>query len=546
MGPQTVNVLAKAVNPGQVIGVATTAPYQTFGEDIKEYLDKLGRADLKAYPVALNGRVPVNVSSLSETISAGDYLALSLEPGKAQKATASGPVVGKALENWSNESGKRSILMFVQYGWYEEGTAVNGLGNFTVANENPQTPESTFTVRNSLGEKITKVTALAESVIGNLHAGLVNTRELTTDKLTIAGRNLRDYILEVVSTSQLNLSTSNQIKTDLISPLASNSAITVNGPLIIKNQAPQPSEFSPPLLIVEGSASISGQLTTRELNVLGNATISGTLEADKLLGEISSSQITDLEGVINTSVSSASTSLREQILAQVQSLLTPTPTAASSSSTTTGQTDLNALINATPTTPPPLDLSGLDASTSALLNNQPQITTLEQLVVTSSLSVLGPSSLSDTTIAGSLLIDGNLSLAYSGINSLSGPLYFNSLNLSGIDFLAGKVTIDQSGNMVIAGNLDIEGTLTAATIRTQDIQLSQNKSAGSSLIPARARSVTITSPTASPTSKIIITPTVLTDKILAVTDKQNGQFTVQIRTPENLDITFDWLIVNIN
>jgi hypothetical protein len=69
-------------------------------------------------PVALNGRVPVKISSTSSSIQPGDYITTSPDVGKAQKAIASGTVIGKALEAWDPESGKTTIMVYVEQGYY--------------------------------------------------------------------------------------------------------------------------------------------------------------------------------------------------------------------------------------------------------------------------------------------------------------------------------------------------------------------------------------------------------------------------------------------
>jgi hypothetical protein len=69
-------------------------------------------------PVALNGRVPVKVSNASAAISPGDYITTSLESGKAMKAVGAGTVIGKALEAWAPDSGKDTVMVFVEQGYY--------------------------------------------------------------------------------------------------------------------------------------------------------------------------------------------------------------------------------------------------------------------------------------------------------------------------------------------------------------------------------------------------------------------------------------------
>ena len=82
-------------------------------------------------PIALNGRVPVKVSSTSEAIKIGDYVTTSGEVGKAMKATKSGYAIGKALENWDPTSGKQTVMIFVEQGYYHSDLVNNFTGSNT-------------------------------------------------------------------------------------------------------------------------------------------------------------------------------------------------------------------------------------------------------------------------------------------------------------------------------------------------------------------------------------------------------------------------------
>jgi len=55
-------------------------------------------------PVALSGRVPIKVSTENGEIKPGDYLTSSTTPGVAMKALRPGPVIGKALEGFSQDT----------------------------------------------------------------------------------------------------------------------------------------------------------------------------------------------------------------------------------------------------------------------------------------------------------------------------------------------------------------------------------------------------------------------------------------------------------
>ncbi len=97
---------------GSMIGIVSDnhGDFSSTGYNIKE-------AD-RPMPIALNGRVPVKISSDSAPIMPGDYLTTSSEPGKAMKATEKGQVIAKALAAWSPESGEETVMVFVQQGYF--------------------------------------------------------------------------------------------------------------------------------------------------------------------------------------------------------------------------------------------------------------------------------------------------------------------------------------------------------------------------------------------------------------------------------------------
>lgn len=93
-------------------------------------------------PVALRGRVPVNVCGQNGAIKIGDLLTVSDEAGHAMKATGKCYVIGRALENFDGQ-GKGTILCLVEGAWYNPsestadistGTAIipKGQKSFTV------------------------------------------------------------------------------------------------------------------------------------------------------------------------------------------------------------------------------------------------------------------------------------------------------------------------------------------------------------------------------------------------------------------------------
>ncbi|MBI3495521.1 hypothetical protein HY065_02750, partial [Candidatus Berkelbacteria bacterium] len=79
------------------------------------------------HPVALAGRVPINVTNENGPIKAGDYLTSSSTPGKSMKATAAGRVIGIALESFDGSDGK--IVAFIQNFYYNPTSGQNLQGN---------------------------------------------------------------------------------------------------------------------------------------------------------------------------------------------------------------------------------------------------------------------------------------------------------------------------------------------------------------------------------------------------------------------------------
>ncbi|WP_435337928.1 hypothetical protein, partial [Acinetobacter sp. LH3_13] len=69
-------------------------------------------------PVALSGRVPVNLAPDSPAIAPGDYITTSQTLGKGTKATGAGYVIGKALAAWDPSSGETNVMVFVEPGYY--------------------------------------------------------------------------------------------------------------------------------------------------------------------------------------------------------------------------------------------------------------------------------------------------------------------------------------------------------------------------------------------------------------------------------------------
>lgn len=130
---------------------------------------------------------------------------------------------------------------------------------------------------------------------------------------------------------------------------------------------------------------------------------------------------------------------------------------------------------------PTVDLTpSLDASTAALLASLSQSVssltaenidlsgksiTAGALTLHDSLSVLGNTTLGETSIAGSLLVDASIRMSDTGIETITDTLYLNKSKLAGVDIMNGALVINTSGDVMVSGNLTVGGVLGASTIK---------------------------------------------------------------------------------
>lgn len=440
-----------------------------------------------------------------------------------------------------------------------------------------------YEIRDAFGIVIEKTDLFATAVIANLRAGAIEAQQVTSDMLqvtsdnfTVAGQSIRDYIAGIVNeiinnqSSIINsgqlispLASIDQIHTNLISPIASSSAIAISlegSQIAIRN-----SQSATASAVAEfdniGNARFQGDLSARQ------ATLSGNLLA----------QSATISGNLNASEATVSGTLRaDKIIAN----------------NIEGQYVLSASESASLTY-----VSNLSAETA----------TFNQGII-----ALGPSSLMDTSVVGQLSINTSLVLANNSINVLGADLQIQPFRQGGISFLSGLIYIDTEGNATFDKDITVKGKLAAGLISplpdkdlifnlpsspTHDSQLTIRNSTGSAVLsvnnagdliasgsatvsklkfnfvaPALALSpieslatgsagvatisaqqtqLTVRNPLVSQDSLIYITPVGnpngQTPYLLRQTPNEppvEGSFTAGIQLPSGLDTTFNWLIVN--
>jgi hypothetical protein len=126
---ETIKQLVKADSPYEtnVIGVVSDnyGDFSSTGYNIDE--------DDNPMPVALVGRIPVNVTDENGSIEAGDPLTTSSTEGFAMKSSGAGMIIGYALED--HASGDGQIMFFVDNGWHASGSILTDGENTLISSD---------------------------------------------------------------------------------------------------------------------------------------------------------------------------------------------------------------------------------------------------------------------------------------------------------------------------------------------------------------------------------------------------------------------------
>lgn len=149
---QTFEINDDAVIDGDILvynnGKITRAT-EAYSKDLFGVLDSLAllvNQTGTGKPVTTSGISQVNVTSSSGPILEGDLITSSTTPGKGQKATSGGYILGKAVAKLEGDSGKIPVEIRIENSQLNTGKAVNQVFNTLDAllQKNLQTPESSF------------------------------------------------------------------------------------------------------------------------------------------------------------------------------------------------------------------------------------------------------------------------------------------------------------------------------------------------------------------------------------------------------------------
>jgi len=383
---------------GNIVGVASEHPSFLGGENLGE----------RSISVGLVGEVLTKVSNINGEIKPGDLITSSNIPGVAAKAIKSTAMVGRALKSFDSSDCTISYSS-ENFGLVDSNKICTGkilvLLNIGYYDPNPPLLSALKKAKNDVISGISNINSL---LIDNLSAGIIKAKNITVDSLNVAsdevligGKNLKEYLTAAIE----DVSTKNQ--TNIISPIASIEELHTNvisplaqGNLTVKLSPKKESSF----VIQNSSGSAvatidsSGNATFSGALSSADASVSGTLRARKIIAD-------EIEGNFPA--------------------------------------------------PDYIDISTLSSQFVYIDNLKATTASFAQGLI-----ALGPSSVTDISVAGQLSIGTNLILADGSINVLGHDLEIQPLKQGGVRFLSGLIYIDIDGNLKVRGNAEFAKNVT--------------------------------------------------------------------------------------
>ncbi len=466
------NVLGtKSSQPYQsgMIGAVSTNPSVLLGLENSMSLDihnnRVINGDMRAMVIA--GRIPLKVSTINGSIHAGDLITSSSIPGVGMKATRSGYVIGRALQDFDGTTPGHAepiacpagtpsqiscakIIVLLNMMWINPEIQLAESGNLNISGFN----EGSFTAW--VGQyQFQNKGGFAEAIIAKLTAGIVKTQQLVVNgsatflgtiqaqtinasslavnSISIAGQSLHDYILAVVQNAGIgNGSTLTspvaQISTGVISPLSEDATQTVK----VKGN-----------VHIEKTASASGDLTVDGQISAQDASIAGTLRAGHIIADTIDGLDARIASIAATNITASSAAITN--ITNVYNIASGSGTASGSGYLAGGQLPPNFVSDSLYT-----GVANI-ASLAADLAYVPSFSA-DRVSVSEGLMVFGATSLSDTSITGQLSVDGSLILSENSINVLGSTFNIQPLRQGNVAFEGGLVAIDTDGNLTVAGN----------------------------------------------------------------------------------------------
>ncbi|MBU0619112.1 hypothetical protein KKD62_02630, partial [Patescibacteria group bacterium] len=420
--------------------------------------------DPNAVPVALVGRVPVKIWSSDGAITNGNSVTSSSIPGIGMKSTKSGPIVGKALESiehwnqqncplvssldsisWPEDDGSNpakpcfrlpngtyvgKIMVFVNVSWYDPDVFLTDTGDVRIIAETYDGDLGNLTadgLRNldywteKTGEAVKRIGVFAELAVGKIRAGLVDTTNLIAENL-VAGKAVFQSI--TTNNAHINELIATNIQSNkLLSPLVETDNLIAR---TVETEMIKPIADKDLILQIRNSKFEIQNEKQEELFALdptGNATFSGEITADSgRFRKLYADEIEGLEAKVGTLA--AQTIVNQYYYEDSTEEKSLEPPEAPEIDLGTWEASGSGSY---------LDIAGIDAETG---------------LFSEFLAVLGQASIVNLEVTNNLVVMGI------------------------VDIMAGKVTINDAGNVYIEGDLTVNGRLAANNLETREATVS--------------------------------------------------------------------------
>ncbi len=254
-----------ATSTDRIIGVVSGNPgFILGGYDVKDTKIK-GLYPTSFRPIALAGRVPVNVSIANGAIKAGDYLTSSAVPGVAVKAIEPGKSIGMALQSFDGSSSATGIVtVFVNTSWSPGSpvalteTEESAFPDFTKI----VLDKFTLTVKNSL-RKLGLLVKNGIATVKEVFADKVTTQQLCVGSTCVNESQLQE-ILNKTQTQAASpvVSPSSQDGAGGVIGVVIESPVVTTTPPIIPVEIETQSTSTPDVTIAPEPVIVNAEITT--------------------------------------------------------------------------------------------------------------------------------------------------------------------------------------------------------------------------------------------------------------------------------------------
>jgi hypothetical protein len=397
-------------------------------------------------------------------------------------------------EDWSNYNNDLEAFGFVieddeLTGTGEINQEIPGLSDYEIFTENTE-----YKIRTISGEIVEGIEAFAGLAVANIKAGAIEVTDLTVKSSVYIADTLRAGAVETASITTdtflafqgtvdnlliTNGLVSPVIETKIISPIADSDLI-----IDLDNSAPSAADPSFGELIVKGV----DEQEVASIDAEGNATFSGRLESE----EVKTKKITADRIYVDEIISKSSPSDESPVtIEQIEKLLRQS------------QEDQELLADAT-------DSNIFTATDSANLEEL----VLEQLYVTGQAAINTLSVSTSLTVGSDFVVQSFVNEDETIVNSLdtlSAPLKLQSLAMTPLEIMAGKVRIDTEGNVEITGNLYVAGRIESSGLTLKDNNSENDSSFGTLLSLVDTEGIEVASIDASGSAQFA---TIQTDKLV--------------------------------